>query len=433
MNQSPADMLLDADQIDSRYQLGISFLVQGQTDEAIACLQQVVRARPGMTEAHINLGGALQLQGRLKEAVASFEQAIRNRPDVAVTYYNMGMALRDLGEWERGLACLNQALRLEPNYGLAHLARAYAWLQAGDFARGWAEFEWRWACPVYIPPPLYPPRPAWDGSPLKGRIILLRAEQGLGDMLQFARYIPLLHELGAQVIVETYPSLVPLMETCPQVGAVRAVGECPAQFDIYAYMVSVPRLLGTTLGTIPGQVPYLWADPSLIARWGEAFRDISGFKIGIAWKGNPANPRDLPRSARLADFAPLAAVEGVRLFSLQVGAGCEQLATLEGRFAVTDLGSRFNPDSFADAAAVVMNLDLIVTVDTAIAHLAGAMGRPVWLALPVNPDWRWLLGRDDSPWYPTMRLFRQSEPGNYSTVFANMAAELASHLAARST
>ena len=429
MSDSAGDIPLDPAQADARYRLGFDHLVQGQLDEAIACFRQVLRVRPDMPAAHGNLGAALQLQGRLQEAVASFEQAIRCNPDVVETHYNMGVALRDLGEWERGLAALNQALRLDPRHALAHLARAYAWLQACDFERGWQEFEWRWATPVIVPPPLYPSRPAWDGSPLQGRTILVRGEQGLGDVVQFARYIPVLHDLGAQVLLETYSEVVPLVQTCPHVAAVLSSGQCPAHYDLHVYLLSVPRLLRTSLATIPAQVPYLWADPSLVARWGEKLRGVSGFKIGIVWQGSPTHPRDSLRSARLTDFGPLAAVPGVHLFSLQVGAGYDQLATLEGRFALTDLGAHFDPHSLSDVAAVIMNLDLVVTVDTAIAHLAGALGRPVWLPLQLNPDWRWFLGRDDSPWYPTMRLFRQTVPGQWPDVLERIAAEVRKALA----
>jgi tetratricopeptide (TPR) repeat protein len=423
MTQPAADLPLDRSQTDAQYQVGLNHLVQGELDEAIACFRQVLRVRPDMPAAHGNLGAALQLQGKLHEAVASFEESIRHQSNVVESHYNLGVALRDVGEWERGLAALNDALRVDPKYALAHLARAYAWLQAGDFERGWAEFEWRWATPIIVPPPLFPPRPAWDGSPLKGRTILLRNEQGLGDGIQFARFIPVLHEMGAQVLLETYSQLISLMQTCPQVAAVYSSGQCPAEYDLHVFLLSIPRLLRTTLDTIPAKVPYLWADPSLVARWGEGLRGVSGFKIGIVWQGSPTHPRDSLRSVRLTDFAPLAAVPGVRLFSLQVATGSDQLTTHQGRFPVTDLGSHFDTASLADVAAVIMNLDLVVTVDTAIAHLAGALGRPVWLALSLNPDWRWHLGRDDSPWYPTMRLFRQTVPGQWSDVFERIANE----------
>jgi hypothetical protein len=290
----------------------------------------------------------------------------------------------------------------------------------GDFARGWPEHEWRLRCPGTSPPSF--PRPAWDGAPLDGRAILLYAEHGLGDALQFIRYAPLVQERGGRVIVTCRRTLARLLATCRRVEQVVAEGEDLPAFDVYALFMALPGLFQTNLANLPAEVPYLTADPAAVAAWRRALGPAEEYQIGIAWQGNPEFGRDHHRSFRLDQFEPLAELEGVRLYSLQVGVGREQLGEAADRFPVTDLGGRLG--DFMDTAAVVTNLDLVIAPDTAVAHLAGALGVPVWLALPFACDWRWLADRDDSPWYPTMRLFRQQRWGDWDDVFERMAGEL---------
>jgi hypothetical protein len=266
-------------------------------------------------------------------------------------------------------------------------------------------------------------QPAWDGSPLGGRTILLHAEQGLGDTLQFIRYAPLVQQRGGTVLVQSPAPLARLLARCPGVDRLVAPGPAPTEaFDVHAPLLGLPGLLGTSLATVPARVPYLFADAELTAHWRQQLGAIGGFTIGIAWQGNPRHPRDRDRSIPLLQFAPLAGIEGVRLLSLQKGPGRDQLAALAGRFPVTDLSHGL--DDFLDTAAVLMNLDLVITADTALAHLAGALGVPVWVALPFAPDWRWLLGRENNPWYPTMRLFRQAQRGNWESVFDRIVSEV---------
>jgi hypothetical protein len=343
------------------------------------------------------------------------------------------------GRMQDALASLEQAIRLRPDYPEAHLAQASTLLTLGEFESGWREYEWRLRWKEFLTPPL--PRPAktesdppdsggqtpflptpWDGSPLDGRAILIRAaEQGLGDTLQFVRYATLLRERGGRVIGEVQPALLSLLHTCPGVDAVFADGEeCPP-YDVYAYLLSVPGLVGTTLDTIPAQVPYISADPGLINRWQEELRGYAGFKIGICWQGNPKHKADRHRSVPLAQFAALGKLPGVQLFSLQVGDGQEQVMGSSGDFSLVDLGKRFDAASFADAAAVIQNMDLVITADTAVAHLAGALRAPVWVLLHTCPDWRWLLER--------MRLYRQSKLGHWEDVFERIMAEVRSLMA----
>jgi len=271
-------------------------------------------------------------------------------------------------------------------------------------------------------------QPLWDGADLQERTILLYAEQGLGDTLQFIRYARLVKVRGATVLVSCQEPLARLLGTCAGIDRLGPFGAKMPPFDVQAPLLSLPRILGTTLATVPADIPYLFADEQLVAHWRRELSPVEAFKIGIGWQGNPKYRGDRQRSIPLAQFAPLARLDGVQLFSLQKGPGTEQLHQGAGGFPVTDLGSRAG--DFMDAAAVIRSLDLIMTADTALAHLAGALGVPVWVALPFAPEWRWLLQREDSPWYPTMRLFRQTEPGQWQGVFERMARAVGKMLAA---
>ncbi len=437
--------------------LGFAYQALGRLDEAAFHYQQAVALQPGYAEAHNNLGNVLRAQGKQTEAVESYRQALRLQPTHALAHNNLGVALQELGRLDEAVVChrealrlypefvdahnnlanalkeqgrldealaqMEQALRLDPGDAAARWNRSLLWLLRGDFERGWPEYEWRWTQPAYVPRRF--PQPRWDGTPLAGRTVLVHAEQGLGDTLQFVRYAPLLRARGGRILVQCSTMLLPLLASCAGIDQVLPESEPLPPFDVHVPLLSLPGLMGTTLGSIPANVPYLSADASLVDHWKQELAAVGpGFRIGIVWQGNPRHPMDRRRSIPLEQFAPLAAREGVRLFSLQVGAGAEHLTALGERFAVIDLGGRFDKASLADAAAAIMALDLVVTVDTAVAHLAGALGRPVWVALPYVPDWRWLLDRENSPWYPTMRLFRQRELGNWTEVFERITAAL---------
>ncbi len=315
-------------------------------------------------------------------------------------------------------------LQLDPNLADAHLNLAQGLLRSGNFAEGWAEYEWRWQRKGMAEAVLDQPR--WTGSPLAGRAILLRSEQGFGDLLQFVRYADLLHRQGGTVIVESPPVLASLMRSCPGVDRVVVHGEPLGEFDVHVPLLSVPGILGTSPETIPAKVPYLWPMQESIERWHEELAAESRLKIGIAWQGNPANLMDAFRSIPLAQFAAIARMRGVQLYSLQSGAGREQLAEVIDDWPIVDFGDGLG--DFQTPAAVMRNLDLVISCDSAPAHLAGALGVPVWLAITVVPDWRWMLNRQDSPWYPTMRLFRQTRLGDWGGVFQDIQHALTSSL-----
>jgi len=396
----------------------------GQMAEAEALLRDAVRLSPSMSEAWNNLGSALIRQHQYGEAEDALRHALSIAPNDADPHYNLGFVLLKRSRPHEAIDSFSRAAELRPDYAKAHFNRAVTRLLLGDFERGWAEYEWRWQCSEFAPRTFSQPR--WDGSSLNGRTIYLFAEQGLGDTLQFVRYSALVTEKGARVIVEVPGALLPLLSRTPGIDHIIEAGAPMPPFDVQAPLMSLPRILRTQVDDIPCHVPYVFPDPQAIQRWNSRLRGEPGLRVGIAWQGNPRYRDDLLRSIPLSEFGPLAQMEGVRLFSLQRGPGTDQLATLPPGMAVTDLGCSDNnqPWTFMDTAAVIRNLDLVIACDTVVVHLAGALGVPVWVLLPTSPDWRWLLEREDSPWYPTMKLYRQAEQKNWSEVISRVAMDL---------
>jgi tetratricopeptide (TPR) repeat protein len=420
--------------------LGNVLYSQGKFDEAINHHLEALRIWPDFAEARSNLANSLRELGKLHEAEQHYRQALRLRPNSAVIYSNLGIALQDQGRFTEAMDCYDQAIRLDPNLALAHWNRALLRLQLGDFVQGWPAYEWRWTQPGFVRRSFT--QPLWDGSDLAGRTILLHTEQGLGDMMQFIRYASLVKERGASIIVDCHPLIHRLLGSVQGIDCLLEHGSPLPAFDMHSPLVSLPGILRTTLASIPNVIPYLHADAMISHGWRKAGQltahtECRNFVIGIAWQGNPTYRNDHRRSIPLSEFAPLAAVPGVQLVSLQKGLGEEQLRNADCGLQIQESSTDRRLQSaiyapclddaagpFMDTAAVMKNLDLVISSDTAVAHLAGALGVPVWVALPVVPDWRWLLERDDSPWYPTMRLFRQSQPGQWRPVFERMAEEL---------
>jgi hypothetical protein len=358
------------------------------------------------------------------EVVACCRRVVELKPDFDEAHYNLAVALKDQGKPGEAIACYRRALELTPDFAQAHLNQSMMLLLTGDFERGWAEYQWRWKTATC--PPRHYSKAFWDGQPLEGRAIFLYAEQGLGDAIQFVRYVALVKQRGGTVIVGCQGPLLSLFQSCGGIDRLLRKGDQLPALDIQASLESLPGIFHTALDDLPATVPYLFADPALVDRWRQELRHLAGFKIGIAWRGNPRHENDRNRSIPLGCFEPLVRCGGVRLLSLQKGAGVEQLQDVAGRFPITDLGSRL--EDFTDTAAAIVNLDLVIACDTAVAHLAGALGTAAWVAIPFVPDWRWLMDRDDSPWYPTVRLFRQQKPGDWAGVFDAMKAALSSQL-----
>jgi tetratricopeptide (TPR) repeat protein len=424
--------------------LGNALAQKESLAESVDCFERALRIRPEYSEAHYNLGVVLVKQGRAEEAMAHYRQAFAAKPDYADAHFNLGNTLHGLGRMEEALAEFLEALRLRPNHPETNLSCALVWLALGDFKRGWPAYDWREKQPDAIRRTFAQPR--WDGSPLQGRTILLHAELGLGDTLQFIRFVPLVKERGAKVILECQAALCHLLKDIAGTDHLIARNSPSPRVDMRAPLLSLPALLHITLSTLPAKIPYLHADSALVAHWNSAIGEArragsltdrssqlsplahasgsSDFLVGIAWQGNPQYGHDRQRSIPLKEVVPLAQVPGIRLVSLQKGTGADQLQVADFQIEILRPTLDENCGAFMDTAALMRSLDVVVTSDTAIAHLAGALGVPVWVALAKVSDWRWLLEREDSPWYPTMRLFRQTQPGDWREVFARIADEL---------
>lgn len=415
------------DFVDAHFNLGSAFHGLGQLPEAMGCYQQAVRLKPDYAEAYNGLGNVLMDREAFADAEACYRQAIEQRPDYVEAWVNLGAALQEQVKLEAAAACYQQAVRLNSEHAQAHTNLGMVQLALGNFEQGWREYEWRRRCPD-APAQTFS-QPLWDGRGLFGGTILLTSEQGLGDVLQFVRYAPLVKARGCRVAVECPAALHPLLRRTPGIDWLSSAADLSTtavHFDAYAPLMSLPGIMGTTLANVPADVPYLFADPQRVEHWRGVLGRDPGFRIGIAWQGSRRYSRDAQRSIPLTCFEHLARLPGVQLVSLQKGEGTEQVAALAGRISITELGPELDQGgaAFMDTAAVMMNLDLVVAPNTAIAHLAGGLGVPVWCAIPYVPEWRWLAEREDSPWYPTVRLFRQSEPGGWHGVFERMAAAL---------
>jgi len=344
--------------------------------------------------------------------VGRVDDAIALKPDFADAHYNLGVALHGQGRFDEALTSYDEAARLNPEFVDARWNRAFLWLTMGRFAEGWREHEWRWRR-KHQPPRSFP-QPLWKGEPIAGRSILLHNEQGIGDTLQFVRYAPLVAAHGARVLVQVQRPLARLVRGSLDGGIeVLAEGDLLPPFDLHAPLLSLPLAFATTLENVPARVPYLKTDAAAAARWRSRIGPAPGLKIGLVWAGNAQHKNDRNRSIALERLLPLIDEIKARWFSLQVGERAGDLARIASG-KINNLADRFT--DFGETAAAIDNLDLVISVDTAVAHLAGALGKPVWVLLPAVPDWRWLLGRADSPWYPTARLFRQPARGDWDSV-----------------
>jgi tetratricopeptide (TPR) repeat protein len=402
---------------------------RGATLRELGCLAEAgsmfdaaLAQNPKCVEGLLGRGIVEFKSARIEPALASFERAIEADPSAARAYCGRGLALQHLGRIDDAKRDFERTLVLKPGLPEGHSNLGALQLLLGDFERGWEGYEYRRIAGDRCKAEAGRRWPVWNGEEIAGKKLLVLEEAAHGDAIMLARYFPMLAALGADATVECLPRMAGLLEQVPGVRLVTEID--PAErFDYQVHLFSLPRAFKTRVDTVPAPVPYLAADPALAEKWGERLKG-DGFKIGIAWQGNPDPKIDIARAAPLESFAALTAVLEVRLISLQKGFGAEQIASSGLR--VETLGDDFDagPSAFLDTAAVMANLDLVVSVDTSIAHLAGALGRPVWVALKHIPEWRWMLGREDSPWYPTMRLFRQRAMGHWSGVFERMAEAL---------
>jgi len=391
--------------------LGKALKEQKQPADAIACFQQALFLNPNDVHAHNNLGGVLKEQGNLTEAMLYIQRALALNPNNADTYNNLATIWTEQNKLDKAIECYLKALRINPNLPDFHFNYGTLLLKKGDLITGWLKYEWR----LKIKTGKYPQlkQPLWEGNPLAGRRLLVHWEQGFGDIIQFVRYLPLIK--GGTVILAIQSPLKQLLNGLPGVDLliVKSYDNEPdIAYDVWIPLLSLPNLFATTLDTIPASIPYLYPDSQKVEKWRTRF-ESARFKIGLVWSGNPKFQYNRNRSASLAHFAPLASVQNISLFSLQKGEAAKQ--PIPEGMEMIPLTEEL--EDFSDTAAAINCLDLVISTDTAVPHLAGALGKPVWLLLHFASDWRWLLERNDNPWYPTMRLFRQAAPGDWASVF----------------
>ncbi|KAA0889865.1 tetratricopeptide repeat protein [Oryzomonas rubra] len=398
--------------IESCYQLGALLKEQGDILGAERCFRRIVEQAPDLPDPQHSLGVVLQLQERLVEAIGHYRAAIALDPCFVKAHYNLATALWRSGSYQEAMACARKTIDLDPAHAEAHGLLGQLALLTGDLGHGWDEYEWRWETREGSTKKQDLGRPQWDGSPLAGRTLLIHMEQGRGDMIQFIRYAPLAAATGGRVVVCALRELVALLATVEGISqVVDRQGPLP-EFDVHIPVLSLPRVLGTTLETVPNRIPYLRPDPAKVAAWRQLMPANGRVRVGLVWAGQ--EKPDPFRSMPLSACVPLLSLPHVDIYSLQMGRGVEEITSLAAGGAIIDHTARIS--DFADTAALIANLDLVITIDTAVAHLAGALGKQAWILLPFVPDWRWLLARDDSPWYPTMRLFRQQSPGDWHGV-----------------
>lgn len=405
--------------------LGVVLNKQGRSAEAMDSYRHALQADPDYAEAYNNLGIVLKDHEQFVEAIRHFERALRLDPDFAEAHYNLANSLRDEGRCAEALAGYRRAIQLKPDYAEAHWNMSLALLLNGDFIEGWKGYKWRRNAQLKVIIDRHcSSKPRWDGGSFKGQRLFVHYEQGLGDNIQFVRYLPMIKARGGTVIFETLRPLMGLLQGFPGIDELveYRVDEKPSvDFDVYASLLDMPHVFGTTLETIPAPVPYIHAAPAKVRCWRNVLAGPD-LKVGIVWAGSSVHGNDRYRSCKLECFAPLTKISGVRLYGLQKGDAVARMDELAETMPGINLSK--NLVDFTDTAAAIENLDLVISVDTSVLHLAGAMGKPTWALLPFAPEWRWMLNRQDSPWYPTMKLFRQDAWNGWESVFRRVAEEL---------
>ena len=391
-------------------------------DEALASYDRAISVRPDHAEALSNRGNALHNLKLFDEALASYDRAVSVRPGYAEALCNRGNTLKELKRFDEALASYDSSVRAQPDYAEAHFNEALCRLLIGDFDRGWEKHERRWGTKQLGNIKRSFSQPLWLGHEnISGKTILLHAEQGYGDTIQFCRYVPLVAERGAHVILEVQKPLYELMSTLTGAAQVVSKGDPLPDFEMHCPLLSLPLAFGTRLETIPAKMPYLYASSQIVKNWAARLGSKRCPRIGLAWSGNSSHKSDSNRSIGLQSLLPLLDIDAA-FVSLQKDVRSDDLSVLKEQKDILHFGEALKDVSHT--AALISNLDLVISVDTSLAHLAGAIGKPVWVLLPFIPDWRWLLDREDSPWYSAARLFRQSERGDWGSVFGKLEREL---------
>ena len=404
------------------HQLSLLCLGRGEFEEAKRLLRRWIAREPNVAGAHNNMGILLHEIGRHAEAVASYRLALAIKPDHADALNNLGLALRDLNRHEESLRCFELAQAIEPDHVDAHVNEALVRLALGDYAAGWKQYVWRLHSASFSKGRKRPAQPLWLRQwDISGRTILLHGEQGLGDTLQFARFVPRVAELGGKVVLAVQRPLTALMAGLRGASVVRGQGDPVPAFDAFCPLPSLPLAFKTTLESIPADVPYLSAPADRLAKWRPVVDALARPRVGLMWTrgGSPQDRRSLP----LRLLLPLLELRDIQFVALQKELPDGEVTLFQSTGVPSFLGERLA--DLADTAAIIAMLDLVITIDTSIAHVAGALGKPMWVLLPFSADWRWLRDRSDSPWYPTARLFRQPAPGDWQSVVRRVAEALA--------
>ena len=412
-------LALDPKKYEIYNDLGLVLTNLGNFGAAIEAFRRALILKPDSARTIASLGYLFECKGDLVSAADAYRDAIRLDPQLLAAYGDLGFVLYGLGELAEASDCFCRLQALQPDSAEATVNLGLIHLLQGNLLLGWREYESRWGVGVGDDRRLAQPR--WQGEPLGGARILLHAEQGLGDTLQFVRYVPLVAARGGQVVLEVQPPLHRLLSGIEGASLVISRGETLPEFTCQCPLLSLPLAFATELDTIPARIPYIHPDPAQVLAWRERFQGDTR-RVGLAWGGNPSHHRDRLRSIPLEQLLPLMKIEGTTFYSLQPGPGSEQVKQLPPGVRLVDLATELK--DFSDTASMVANLDLVISVDSSVAHLAGAMGKPVWILLNKGCDWRWFLEREDSPWYPTARLFRQTTPGGWQEVVDRIEREL---------
>jgi uncharacterized protein (TIGR03032 family) len=398
------------------FQKGTELYARGQLMDAIAAFRQCVALDASFPNARYNLGVALADAEQYEQAIEHLHAIIEAEPERAEAYNSLGHIANQMRRPRQAIGYYQQAIVLRPDYAQAHFNLGMTLLSVGDYARGFAEYEWRWQTGQFTP--FQCPHPQWDGNPAPDKTLLIHTEQRAGDAIQFARYLPLAAQRCKKLILVCPAELMPLFATLPGIDQVRETGNIEvAEFDTYLPLMSLPRVFATTLDTIPVHTPYIDIEAIRRRRGADAITVLPASparKVGVVWAGSPTHSNDRRCSCRLIEFLPVLKTQGFEFFSLQRGERSRDLSELPAEIVIQDLQAQLR--DFGDLALLVAQLDLVISVDTAAAHLTGALGRPVWTLLSFVPDWRWLLEGDKTPWYPTMRLFRQTRTGDWAGV-----------------
>ncbi len=414
---------------------------QEQFEKSLEHFEHFLQKRPNDFAVKFEYANTLNTTNHTEKALEIYYELLRQRPNESGILYNTAYTLKKLGRIKDAMPYYEAVLKRNPNHAEAHFSLGLAYLITGDFKQGWPEYEWRWQRNTQLTPRTFK-QPQWDGTPLDGKTILLHAEQGLGDTFQFIRYAKVIKEQynGKVIFASQRPLQTFISRCCPYIDTVTTLNAIPSTFDTHAPLMTLPCILKSDEQTIPHDIPYITPDPTLVEFWRRRLEKDTQFKVGICWQGN--NNYSTPflravvaaKSIAMKKFASLASVEGVTFYSLQRETGTDQLKGLPSDFKLVTFEEDFDKSRgrFMDTAAVIKNLDLVITVDTSIAHLSAAIGTPVWTILPTPPDWRWMLNRTDTPWYPNMRLFRQPEQGAWDSVMKQIVSELERTVAQKS-